>query len=450
LDKFRRSHKKRRERGAKAHKKRRERGAKAHKKRRSRLDKFRRSHKKRRERGAKARKKRRERGAKAHKKRRSRLGKLAAKERAAKKSVAKKLRLKIGQIRERASKRKKQRQERRAKRRQTRKQRGEKRTKARKQRSEKRGKVRHARRKKSERRFKKKLTGLKKLKLNKLSVEKKLKYRLRLGLRKRRERSTKNKTKRSQRERRAKAQKRKLTRKWKHFSKKFKWNYGRKLSKQSKAKIDDCKKIAERSCKQIEDVVSTDQKILNRLGDGSKCLKIGVRLIRKSETNYQRVKKLYIKYKVAVSQLENSKVAIPSQRLDQLTKGKCGFVFRSSAYIKLRAKVQRMQKLLYKYQAQYKAALKEMKRVKIMMIRQRKKCLCHTKRTRDKTWATITHSVRRGRLASAHKKCKLMQCVEKNIPFSSPKCAYRLPKLVLKKLTNKASFAHCNRLKRRM
>jgi hypothetical protein len=381
---------------------------------------------------------RRERGAKAKKRRNERaMKKKTARKRGLKKwkgkklSIEKKLKLRLGRLsakrRERAAKRKKQRHERGVKRTQARKQRADKRKKVRTQRAEKREKAQHGRRKKRER-------ALKKLKGWKLSTEKKLKRRIG-GLK---ERASKGRKKR-------KGGLKGLRNRISHKVKTFVWKYGRKPSKKSKAKIDDCKKIAQRSCKQIENVVVADQKILKRLGDGSKCVKIGAHLIRKTETEYQRAMRLYSTCRVKLSQLHSTKVVIPSRRLRDLTKGKCDFVFRSSAYVALNKKILHMQKLTVKYQFRYKTAVKELKRVKTLVIRQRKKCFCRVKKTSDKTWATITHSVRRGRLASAHKKCKLMQCIERNIPFSSSKCDYRLPALVRKRLIKHAEKAVCAR-----
>merc|ERR1712072_1337840 len=89
----------------------------------------------------------------------------------------------------------------------------------------------------------------------------------------------------------------------------------------------DCKDLAKTSCKEVEKERITDQKVINKLETGKKCLTLGQGGIRKAELHYKRTKKTHYSWKIKVKQALDYKVAFSSRTFSSLKRGQCGFIF---------------------------------------------------------------------------------------------------------------------------
>jgi hypothetical protein len=154
-------------------------------------------------------------------------------------------------------------------------------------------------------------------------------------------------------------------------------------------------------------------------------------------SEYKRLLKYHQTLTVSIKKLDNTRITIQSRTYQSLTYGKCGFVFNSRDFIEVHKKYQQRKKLLITYAARVKEAVVIMRKVKADVVRQRTKCFCEVKKTRDTLWSYVGSKARREHLMKAHLKCKRVYCLEKNIPLNSHTCRSNLPRLVNKKLTTK-------------
>merc|ERR1711981_137511 len=200
----------------------------------------------------------------------------------------------------------------------------------------------------------------------------------------------------------------------------------------------DCKALAKSMCKEVEDRVQADQKIIDSLDDGSKCLKLGQEAIRKAQAECKKRKTEWTKAKQIVKKVWNAKVKIGEYSFESLNPNKCGFVFSSRSY--------RTHETLYKRVTKIKATaagkLKEGRKLiiaaKASAKRQVHMCLCRAQSARDRNWKLLTKSSTRSLQESAHAKCTMMSCVLNGVKLTSSKCKSNLAKLKNKKLIEAA------------
>merc|ERR1740138_517153 len=185
----------------------------------------------------------------------------------------------------------------------------------------------------------------------------------------------------------------------------------------------DCKDLAKTSCKEVEKERITDQKVINKLETGKKCLTLGQGGIRKAELHYKRTKKTHYSWKIKVKQALDYKVAFSSRTFSSLKRGQCGFIFGSSSYLKAKAKYSHYIRVEVAWRGRVTESWKVVLAMRKVAKRMVKKCQCATRAQYYKVWRTVTKTTRVARQNKAHAKCKMMACVLKGSlpPFKKKK-----------------------------
>jgi hypothetical protein len=205
----------------------------------------------------------------------------------------------------------------------------------------------------------------------------------------------------------------------------------------------DCKDLAKTSCKEVEKERVNDQKIIDKLQTGKKCLTLGKGGIRKAELHYKKTKKTHYSWKIRVKQALDYKVAFSSRSFSSLKRGHCGFIFGSSSYIKAKAKYSHAVRVEMAWRGRVSESWKVVLAMRKIAKRMVKKCQCATKTQYYKVWRTITKTTRVARQNKAHAKCKMMACVLKGTPVTSKKCKGSLPPFKRKKLDSATEKVKC-------
>merc|ERR1711988_36516 len=206
----------------------------------------------------------------------------------------------------------------------------------------------------------------------------------------------------------------------------------------------DCKDLAKTSCKEVEKERSTDQKIINKLETGEKCLTLGQGGVRKAELHYKRTKKTHYSWKIKVKQALDYKVAFSSRTFSSLKRGHCGFIFSSSSYLKAKAKYSHAVRVEVAWRGRVTESRKVVLTMRKVAKRMVKKCQCATKAQYYQVWRTVTKTTRVARQNKAHAKCKMMACVLKGTPLTSKKCKGSLPPFKRKKLHSATAKVSCS------
>merc|ERR1711971_5931 len=205
----------------------------------------------------------------------------------------------------------------------------------------------------------------------------------------------------------------------------------------------DCKDLAKTSCKEVEKERVTDQKIIDKLETGKKCLTLGQGGICKAIHHHAKTKQTHYAWKIKVKQALDYKVAFSSRTFSSLKRGKCGFIFGSSSYLKAKAKYSHYTRVEVAWRGRVSESWKvvlAMRKVAKSMV---KKCQCATRAQYYKVWRTVTKTTRVARQNKAHAKCKMMACVLKGTPLTSKKCKGSLPPFKRKKLDSATAKVKC-------
>merc|ERR1711988_651690 len=206
---------------------------------------------------------------------------------------------------------------------------------------------------------------------------------------------------------------------------------------------NDCKSLAKTTCKEVLNERATDQKMINAIPDGRRCLSLGRKAILEAKAHYKVSVTKWLAVKKTVTTYANAKVSIASRLFSSLTVGKCGFVFRSKSYLVAKANYTKAIRTELMWRARVKEAKKMIKRfIKIAKSRQHK-CHCRTKVVMARVYSKIFEVRRVTRQVKAFAKCQLMQCVLNGTKLSSKKCRVPLKSLVKKSLNSTTQRASC-------
>merc|ERR1711968_91216 len=194
----------------------------------------------------------------------------------------------------------------------------------------------------------------------------------------------------------------------------------------------DCQNLAEKTCKEVEVEVRTDQALVNRQKTGRHRMSLGVKAERRAHLHWRRTRTTHHHMRRKVTIAYHKRVTISSQTYSSLRHGKCGFVFNSRSYRTVRATYIRAKRIEMTWRGRVSEAWKAYLRMKSIRIRQQHHCHCSTKAALEKVWRVVTNKKRKVRQAKAYAKCKMMQCVLKGTKLSSGVCKGVL-KIVRKK-----------------
>merc|ERR1712010_270529 len=177
----------------------------------------------------------------------------------------------------------------------------------------------------------------------------------------------------------------------------------------------DCEDLAETTCKEVEAEVTTNQRVLDSLKDGSQCLRLGQREVRKATIHFRKTMTRLQSAKVAVFKASKVRIHFLDRKFSDLKYGKCGWVFTSRQYLAAHRSFKRSVSM----KLTWTGRTHEAKRVLHLAIasarRQVKKCHCATKKVRDRL-------------------CKKMSCVLSGTKLTEKKCQSRLKSLKHKRL----------------
>merc|ERR1711871_1287320 len=147
----------------------------------------------------------------------------------------------------------------------------------------------------------------------------------------------------------------------------------------------DCQNLAEKTCKEVEVEVRTDQALVNRQKTGRHCMSLGVKAERRAHLHWRRTRTTHHHMRRKVTIAYHKRVTISSQTYSSLRHGKCGFVFNSRSYRTTRATYIRAKRI-------------------------------------EMTWRGRVSEAWKARQVKAYAKCKMMQCVLKGTKLSSGVC----------------------------
>merc|ERR1719262_2000114 len=201
--------------------------------------------------------------------------------------------------------------------------------------------------------------------------------------------------------------------------------------------------LAKTSCKEVERERSTNQKMLNKLENGSKCPSLGQGAVAKAWGHYTTTKNSWNRSKQTLSNARNRRVTFSSQRYNTMQRGNCGFVFSSRNYLNAKRALDNAvrQELILKGKTSGAhtawrlavAAAAKLKRI----------CHCDVQVTARNLWKTVGSAKLIKKQNRAHTKCKMMGCVLKGTNVRAAKCQGSLPALRNKVLTTGASRESC-------
>merc|ERR1711881_520594 len=196
----------------------------------------------------------------------------------------------------------------------------------------------------------------------------------------------------------------------------------------------DCAELAKRTCKEVEAEVTNNQRVMDKLKDGSQCVSLGQREVTKATTHYKTTLTRLKSAKVAVFKAKTKKLHFVDRKYKDMVPGNCNWVFGSRAYLSAHTTLKRTTKI----KITLDGALTEAKRVMHVAIasarRQVKHCHCATKKLRDRLWKTVGNAKLIKKQNRAHTKCKMMSCVLAGTNIRAAKCQGSLPTLRNKRL----------------
>merc|ERR1711981_1027837 len=188
---------------------------------------------------------------------------------------------------------------------------------------------------------------------------------------------------------------------------------------------------------------STNQKMLDKLQDGSKCPPLGQKTVKKAWAHYTNAKNSWNSSKQTLSNARNKRVTFSSQRYNTMTKGNCGFVFSSRNYINAKRALDNAVKSEAIWKGKTSGAHKAWKVAVAAAAKLKHNCLCDAKVSARKLWSTVGNAKLIKKQNRAHTKCKMMSCVLKGTNARAAKCQGSLPALRNKVLTTTTTREKC-------
>merc|ERR1712091_761439 len=146
-----------------------------------------------------------------------------------------------------------------------------------------------------------------------------------------------------------------------------------KISQMQAAGASDkeCRELTEKTKKDIETVVTNNQKIIDNLPKGEQCMQLGQGQVRIAQTEKSKADALVVSTQTSVTKASNHKVEFGSRTYSSLTKGKCDTFFSHSNYVTAKAT--------------YKAAVTEATKILKIKIsaaaRAKHECPCKTQKS---------------------------------------------------------------------
>merc|ERR1711977_74913 len=112
-----------------------------------------------------------------------------------------------------------------------------------------------------------------------------------------------------------------------------------KISQMQAAGASDkeCRELTEKTKKDIETVVTNNQKIIDNLPKGEQCMQLGQESVLLAQTENSKADALVVSTRTSVTKASNHKVEFGSRTYSSLTKGKCDTFFSHSNYVTAKA-----------------------------------------------------------------------------------------------------------------
>merc|ERR1711959_829291 len=112
-----------------------------------------------------------------------------------------------------------------------------------------------------------------------------------------------------------------------------------KISQMQAAGASDkeCRELTEKTKKDIETVVTNNQKIIDNLPKGEQCMQLGQASVLIAQTEKSKADALVVSTQTSVTKASNHKVEFGSRTYSSLTKGKCDTFFSHSNYVTAKA-----------------------------------------------------------------------------------------------------------------
>lgn len=209
----------------------------------------------------------------------------------------------------------------------------------------------------------------------------------------------------------------------------------------------DCEELAKTTCKTVEAEIRSSQTQMRQLDNGKKCINLGQNQVMKMTAEFHRTMKKHKEAVVKVTVAHNAQVQFGTHTFNTLRVGSCSQFFGSRTYLTAKATYETAVRVEVSWKGRVREALRAKLTAEAEARRQKKRCLCTTKKTRDTFWKVVTCPKRQARLKKAHAKCKMMQCVLNGTPINDRRCHSTLQKVAKKTLISEAeSVVSCGTL----
>merc|ERR1711959_37920 len=194
--------------------------------------------------------------------------------------------------------------------------------------------------------------------------------------------------------------------------------------------LDDCKKDAHASCKDVQGERRDDVKILETVSTGRSCVTTGQLSITRTKTETTKVMTKWKRATLKLKKVREAWVPLGTHRFKSLNVAQCAIfngvkkcdkpvvVFPPKAW----ANYQRAAKIEAQAKSEsytwYMKAMEAEWAAKVAYeaaMRVQTKCLCTKKIQRDEMWTRIANPKRDKRQHKMHAKCKMVGCVLKGI-----------------------------------
>jgi len=214
--------------------------------------------------------------------------------------------------------------------------------------------------------------------------------------------------------------------------------------------LDDCKKEAHTSCKDVEGERRDDVKILETVSTGRSCVTTAQISITRTRTETTKVMTTWKQATLKLKKVREAWVPLGTHRFKSLKVAQCAIFngvkkcdspvvvfppkawanYQRAAKIEAQAKSKSYTWIMRAMEAEWSAKV-----AYEAAMHAQTKCLCSKKTRRDVIWDNVANAKRNARQQKLHKKCKLMGCLLKGTPVSHKSCKddlkpLRKPKLV--------------------
>jgi len=231
----------------------------------------------------------------------------------------------------------------------------------------------------------------------------------------------------------------------------------------------DCKDLAQKTCKIVEGNHKQNQKIFDKMSDGSECLTLGQLLLKRMRSQTLRITKKWKRGMTKLKKIREAMVPLGTWKFKTLKVAKCRITGKGrkdcsqpvvvfppgtyAAYLRAKKIEAKARSASFKWVMMAMESEWSVKMAYEASLRMQTKCLCTKKNTRDRLWRVLGSKAKFKKEKTEDEKCRLMGCVLNGTPVSRKNCHSQLKPLRKKTLIRKAEKTpgkHCHTIATKM